>query len=68
MIIYKITNDVNNKIYVGKTNNFIRRYHEHFMKTNIKNVSIKAMTYNSLGDIGNNNAAEAYCVVMLRSK
>ena len=38
------------------------------LKTNIENVSIKAMTYNSLGDIGNNNAAEAYCVVMLRSK
>ena len=38
------------------------------LKTNIENVSIKAMTYNSLGDIGNNNAAEAYRVVMLRSK
>ncbi len=38
------------------------------LKTNIENVSIKAMTYNSLGDIGNNNDAEAYCVVMLRSK
>lgn len=38
------------------------------LKTNIENVSIKAMTYNSLGDIGNNNAAEAYCIVMLRSK
>lgn len=38
------------------------------LKTNIENVSIKAMTYNSLGDIGNNKAAEAYCVVMLRSK
>ena len=38
------------------------------LKTNIENVSIKAMTYNSLGDIGNNNAAEASCVVMLRSK
>ena len=43
MIIYKITNDVNNKIYVGKTNNFIRRYHEHFMKTNIKNDPNKAL-------------------------
>ena len=43
MIIYKITNDVNNKIYVGKTNNFIRRYREHFMKTNIKNDPNKAL-------------------------
>ena len=36
MIIYKIINDINNKIYVGKTCNFLRRYHEHFRKTNIK--------------------------------
>ena len=36
MIIYKIINDINNKIYIGKTSNFSRRYSEHFRTTNIK--------------------------------
>lgn len=36
MIIYRITNLINNKVYIGKTNNFERRYKEHFRKTNIK--------------------------------
>lgn len=27
--IYKITNKVNNKIYIGQSNNIDRRWHEH---------------------------------------
>ena len=27
--IYKIVNDTNNKIYIGKTKNFYKRYHQY---------------------------------------
>lgn len=37
MYIYKITNKVNQKIYVGKTNDPERRKREHFSKTNLRN-------------------------------
>lgn len=37
MIIYKITNLLNNKSYIGKTNNFDRRKREHFSSTALQN-------------------------------
>lgn len=33
MVIYLITNLINNKKYIGKTNNFMRRYQEHFSES-----------------------------------
>lgn len=36
MFIYKIVNDINQKVYIGKTNNFTNRYKQHFSKTNLK--------------------------------
>lgn len=37
MIIYKITNTVNNKIYIGMTTRLLEeRWHDHIIKTNSK--------------------------------
>lgn len=36
MVIYKIVNDINNKIYIGKTNSFLNRYKQHFSQNNLK--------------------------------
>lgn len=43
MYIYKITNTVNKKIYIGKTNNPSRRKKEHFLKSNINNEPKKVL-------------------------
>ncbi|MEN9918900.1 MAG: Enterococcus phage [Bacteroidota bacterium] len=37
--VYKITNNINNKVYIGKTNNLAKRFKQHVSKRN-KHVSI----------------------------
>lgn len=40
MVIYKITNLVNNKIYIGQTSNFELRIKQHMNSVNFKNVNM----------------------------
>lgn len=49
--IYKITNLVNNKIYIGQTVNFIKRKSEHFVKLH-KNIHVNAHLQNSYNKYG----------------
>lgn len=54
--IYKITNLINNKVYVGKTNNFYKRYHAY--KTAIKKQNINKINQyflNAINKHGSNN-------------
>ena len=54
MIIYQIKNLVNGKIYIGKTNDFERRYKEHFSEKYRKHESNKIL-YKAFEKYGNEN-------------
>lgn len=54
--IYKITNLINNKIYVGQTNNFLRRKQQH-INAAISNKGPNKYLYNSMRKYGIENFA-----------
>lgn len=54
MIIYQIKNLVNNKIYIGKTNNFERRYKEHFSES-YRNRESNKVLYQAFQKYGKEN-------------
>lgn len=54
MYIYKITNKINQKKYIGKTNDPERRKREHFSKTNLKNEPNKIL-YKAMEKYGREN-------------
>lgn len=51
--VYKITNLINNKIYIGKTNNVKKRWREHISSS--KNKSLNYPIYNAIRKYGKNN-------------
>lgn len=54
-VVYKITNNINNYIYIGITNNFKRRMREH--KNNVENINYKykSKLYNAMRKYGVEN-------------
>ena len=38
------------------------------LKTDVKNISVKAKTNEKLGDVGSGNAAEAMCIALVKTK
>ena len=52
--IYKITNLINNKIYIGQTNNFVRRKQQHINATISNKISNKYL-YNAMKKYGIQN-------------
>lgn len=54
--IYKIINEINGKVYIGKTNNFYRRYHQYKYAYKTKNLDkINSYLLNSMIKYGCDN-------------
>lgn len=54
--IYKIVNKINSKVYIGKTNNFYRRYHQYKYAYKTKNLDkINSYLLNSMVKYGCDN-------------
>ena len=54
MIIYKITNNINNKVYIGQTTRDLKiRWYQHCYKTKAKNICNRI--YNAIQKHGKEN-------------
>ena len=51
--IYKITNKINNKVYIGKSIYIERRWYEH--KTDMNNINKQNHLYNAMRKYGKDN-------------